>query len=316
MLEKSMESSTKSMESSTSYVLAVDIGNSQTVLAVYPGPRSSAHGSSRSEEEGRAASLEHSRPPSEGQPIVSWRIATSSSRTVDETVALLHSLFSLRHLDPARVRAVAIGSVVPPVEPAFAAACRELFTEASAPLMVRAEHVLRAGVRIDYPHPNEIGIDRLLNSVAVLHRFGAPAVVVDFGTAITFDVVAGKGREGAFVGGVIAPGLVSGVEALFHKTARLPKVELSAPPGPIGRSTVEAIQAGIVLGAAAQVEGIVARIARALGLNHAARLRVIATGGLASLVAAHTGVIDTVEPFLTLEGLYLVHLVNQATGGQ
>lgn len=314
------------MTDTDKYLLTFDIGNSQTVIAAYPHPRphpvlAGETGPALTptatapaqpfglESPGTLQPLPPLSPlPPPSPPLASWRLATDYTRTVDEIVALLHTLLTLRHLDPEHVLGVAIGSVVPPVSPTFVEAGRQLFPAAAAPLLANAEHALKAGVKIDYPNPGEIGVDRLLNCVAVLHRFHAPAVVVDFGTATTFDVIS---ADGAFVGGAIAPGVVTNLEALALKTARLPKVELAAPPSAIGKSTGQAIQSGLVLGAAAQVEGMVARIARALGL--AERPLVIATGGLAQLIAPNTHAIDEVEPFLTLDGLRLLYVFNHAS---
>ncbi|MBE3577666.1 MAG: type III pantothenate kinase [Limnochordales bacterium] len=283
------------MASTDKYLLTFDIGNSQTVIAAYPYPTDGV---------AAGADRESSLPPPSA-PLASWRLATSYTRTVDELIVLLHSLLTLRQISPAQVLGVAIASVVPPVLPAFVEACRKLFPAASAPLVAKAEQAQKAGVKIDYPSPGEIGADRLLNCVAVLHRFRVPAIVVDFGTATTFDVIS---TDGAFVGGAIAPGVVTNLEALAQKTARLPKVELAAPPDVIGKSTSQAIQSGLIFGAAAQVEGMVARITRALGLT--TRPLVIATGGLAALIAPHTSAIDRIEPFLTLDGLRLLYVFN------
>lgn len=288
------------MVGSEKYLLTFDIGNSQTVIAAYPYPA-------------QAIVPGTDRPPllpPPTAPLASWRLATNHTRTVDEIIALLHSFLTLRHINPEHILGVAIGSVVPPVLPAFVEACRQFFPAASDPLVARVEHAQKAGVKIDYPTPSEIGADRLLNCVAVVHRFHVPAIVVDFGTATTFDVIS---ADGAFVGGAIAPGVATTLEALALKTARLPKVELAAPPGVIGKSTSEAIQSGLVLGAAAQVEGMVARITRALGLT--TRPLVIATGGLATLIAPHTPAIDRVEPSLTLDGLRLLYVFNSRNSG-
>jgi type III pantothenate kinase len=309
------------MADSNRYLLTFDIGNSQTVIAAYPhsvlawetGQALAQAATAPTQPVGPQApdSLPPLPPlPPQSAPLASWRLATNYARTVDETVALLHSLLTLRHIDPEHVAGVAIGSVVPPVLPTFVEACRQLFPAASAPLVADADHALKAGVKIDYPASGEIGVDRLLNCIAVLHRFRVPSIVVDFGTATTFDVIS---AEGAFVGGAIAPGVVTNLEALALKTARLPKVELAAPPGVIGKSTAQAIQSGLVFGAAAQVEGMVARITRALEL--AERPLVIATGGLAGLIAPHTPTIDEVEPFLTLDGLRLLYVFNNHDHG-
>jgi type III pantothenate kinase len=236
----------------------------------------------------------------QGRWIAHWRAATSRSRQPDEHAMLLRSLFEHAELRWSDLTAVALSSVVPPVTPVFVELCRRYFR--LEPLIV--SHRLKTGVRVRIDYPAELGADRILNALAAKTLHGTPAIVVDFGTATTFDAVS---REGDYVGGAIAPGLGIAAEALYSRTAKLPRIELSAPPAAIGRNTVHAMQSGLVLGYIGLVEGLVARIRAELG----AGARVIATGGMAHILAEHTAVIQAVDAMLTLEGLRLIHELNR-----
>ena len=248
-------------------LLAVDAGNTQTVFGLY--------------QDGSLA--EH------------WRVATEAQRTGDELGALVG-----RFIDLATVDGVCLSSTVPPLIREY-----EIFAErwAKAPLLVMAPGV-RTGIGIRYDDPREVGPDRIANAVAARERYGAPCIVVDFGTSTNFDIVS---PEGEYVGGVLAPGIEISMEALFQRAARLVKVDFAEPPSVIGKTTATALQSGLVYGFAGQVDGIVEAIRGELGVE----AQVVATGGLADLIAPHSKTIETIDPLLTLEGLRIVWELNQ-----
>ena len=249
-------------------LLAVDVGNTQTVLGLY--------------QDGGLA--EH------------WRVATDRSRTGDELAVLLGGL-----LDPDAVDGICLSTTVPTIVREWE---RLADRWAHAALLVVGPGV-RTGIPIRYDDPREVGPDRIVNAVAVRERYGAPAIVVDFGTSTNFDVVS---ADGEYVGGVLAPGIEISMEALFARAARLVNVDFAAPESVIGKTTVGGLQSGLVYGFAGQVDGIVARIREELRAPDAT---VVATGGLAELIAPHSAVIERVDPFLTLEGLRLVWELNR-----
>ena len=230
----------------------------------------------------------------------SWRIRTIHEKMPDEYGMLLDELFRHRGHRPDQVTGVVIASVVPPLTPVFVQACRDYLGQ--SPLVVDAG--VRTGVRIRYDNPREVGADRVVDAAAVRSLYGTPACVVDFGTATTFDAIS---AEGDYLGGAIAPGIGIAAQALFERTAKLPRVELTRPPSVIGRNTPHSMQAGLLYGYVGLVEGMVARFREELGPE----MKVIATGGLASLIAAETDVIDVVDPWLTLAGLRLIWDLNQ-----
>jgi type III pantothenate kinase len=244
-------------------LLAVDVGNTQTVFGLYEG-----------EELGER-----------------WRIATETQRTGDELGALLADFFDLKV-----VEGIALSSTVPSLIREY-----ELVAErwAKAPLLTIGPGV-KTGIAIQHDAPNEIGPDRIVNAVAAKERYGAPAIVVDFGTSTNFDVVSPAGE---YVGGVLAPGIETSMDALFERAARLVKVDFVEPPAVIGKSTATALQSGVVYGFAGQVDGIVEAIRGELGAPDATA---IGTGGLVDLIAPHSKTISKVDPFLTLEGLRIV----------
>jgi len=248
-------------------LLAVDVGNTQTVLGLYP----------------------------DGELADHWRLATERSTTADELGVVLSGLLDLDSVD-----GICLASTVPVLVREW-----ELLASkwAGAPLLVVGPGV-KTGIPIRYDDPREVGADRIVNAVAAKARYGAPVVVVDFGTSTNFDVVS---PEGEYVGGVIAPGIEISMEALFARAARLVKVDYSAPASVIGKTTVGGLQSGLVYGFAGQVDGIVGRIRDELGVD----APVVATGGLADLVSPHSRTVERVDPFLTLEGLRLVWELNR-----
>jgi type III pantothenate kinase len=254
-------------------LLAIDVGNTQTVLGLYDGERL----------------LEH------------WRTRSVHSQTADELAALVQGLLELRGRRLADVGASVLSSTVPQLG---------LELEAMARLHLGHEPVVvgpgvRSGLPLMVDNPHEVGPDRVVNCVAAVALLGAPCIVVDFGTAITFDAVS---AEGAFVGGAIAPGVEVAMEALHGRAARLLAVELRAPARAIGRNTVANMQSGAVFGCAGMVDALVGRFRDELGAPEAAA---VATGGHAGLIAPHCRTVARVEPWLTLEGLRLVWLQNR-----
>ena len=249
-------------------LLAVDVGNTQTVLGLYEGDRIADH----------------------------WRLATERTRTGDELGVLLGGLLDLDTVD-----GICLASTVPTLVREWE---RVATRWVDAPLLSVGPGV-KTGIQIRYDDPREVGPDRIVNSVAAKERYGAPVIVVDFGTSTNFDVVS---PEGEYVGGVLAPGIEVSMDALFARAARLVKVDFTAPASVIGKTTVAGLQSGLVYGFAGQVDGIVQRIRAELGCPDAPA---VATGGLAELIAPHTATIVRVDPFLTLEGLRLVWELNR-----
>ena len=258
-------------------LLAIDVGNTNTVLGVFDGEEV----------------IEH------------WRIATVPDRTADEIAVVLRGLLtqSLVIKDPADggdITGIALCSTVPSVLHEMREMCQRYFREIPA---VIVEPGVRTGLPIRMDNPKEVGSDRIMNSLAAVHLFGGPAIVVDFGTSTNFDAVSARGE---FVGGALAPGIEISVDALSRRAAQLLKVELTRPPRVVGKNTVEALQSGIVYGFAGQVEGIARRMARELAPDDPDAVTIIATGGLAPLVINEVSIIDAHEPWLTLIGLRLV----------
>lgn len=251
-------------------LLAIDVGNTQTVIGVYEGK-----------------SLRHQ-----------WRVATNKRHTSDELLVKLSPLLASEDLDKRDVSGVALASVVPQLTDAWCTVTRKII-DAYA-VVCSAE---TAGALFDagtYPSPHEIGADRIADCVAARALYGAPCVVVDFGTATNMEVI---DRDGAFVGGVIAPGVDTSAQALFSHATKLGAIELAKPPAAIGRNTAQAIQVGIVFGEADRVDGLVRRIFDQLGYE----ATVVATGGLASRVASLSSTITLTNRQLTLEGLRLIY---------
>lgn len=232
---------------------------------------------------------------------LSWRARTVADKMPDEYAVLLRNFLSGDNLKFEDITGVIIGSVVPPLTGAFIELVRRYM--GFEPLVVSSK--TRTGVRIDIDQPEQAGADRIINAAAVIALYGGPAIVIDFGTATTFDVVS---ADGAYSGGAIAPGIAVAHDALVSRAARLHKVDLEPPPDAIGRNTIHAMQSGIFWGYVSLVEGLVARIKKSM---HAENIKVIATGGLAPLFNQHTDVIDTIASELTLDGLRVIYELNQ-----
>ncbi len=294
-------------------LLVVDVGNTQTVLGVYAGDalgdaaepspsEAGGTGEGRLALEGFKGSLAgwHRVPEGFERPLASWRLATCKHDTADDIRVKVMPLMRMAHIDVNAIDTAVLASVVPALTHEWAQA---MAGRGPAKVDVRvctAATAMEAGLfATDYPNPTEIGADRVADAVAARSLFGAPCVVVDFGTATNIEVI---GSDGRFLGGIIAPGVETGASALFSHATRLAATAMEAPPQVIGTSTDTAMQSGIVLGEAARVDGLVARIFEQIG----ARGPVVATGGLASLVAEHSGEITDVLPELTLEGLRLI----------
>ncbi|MDI3328277.1 MAG: type III pantothenate kinase [Alicyclobacillaceae bacterium] len=248
-------------------LLAMDVGNTNIVLGVYKGKELLYH----------------------------WRIATVRDRTEDELGMMVKSLFADCGVSPEDIDGVAISSVVPPLMLALDRMSRKYFHK--KPLIV--EPGIRTGLPIKMENPREVGADRIVNAVGAIELYGPPLIIVDFGTATTFDVI---NERGEYLGGPIAPGIAISVEALFQRAAKLPRIELVKPPSVLGRNTVTMMQSGVIYGFVGQVDGLVNRIREELPLPY----RVIATGGLADLVSSESRTIDEVNPYLTLQGLRII----------
>jgi len=253
-------------------LLAADVGNTEIVLGVFRGER-----------------LERT-----------WRLSTQPERTPDELALALSGFLAQGDMSfESQVTGVVVASVVPDVTAAFREMAARYFP--FPPVMVGPG--TKTGVPILTDNPREVGADRVVNTLAAFAQFGGPSIVVDFGTATNFDIVSAKGE---FMGGVIAPGMQASAASLFSRTARLTRVELTAPPSVIGKSSVEAIQSGLIFGTAGEVDAIVERVKGEIG-----QATVVATGGLAPVVIPHCRTIDHHEPWLTLQGLRIVFGRNQ-----
>lgn len=240
----------------------------------------------------------------DGALIANWRVHADNDKTADEYAVLFYDFFeqigSGFELDPKSYGAILV-SVVPPLTPTIQQLCRDRFN--LDPLIVNAS--LKTRMPIRYDNPRALGADRLVGAVAAEEKYGAPVIVIDFGTATTFNAV---NRAGEFAGGAIAPGLNIAADALYQSTAQLPRIDLAVPPNAIATNTVHSMQSGILFGYVGLVEGMVARLRDELGAPAA---RVIATGGRASLVSPHTHVIDVVDSELILHGLRLIYNMNK-----
>jgi type III pantothenate kinase len=227
-------------------------------------------------------------------------MTTSIHRTADEAAVLLLSIMKSRGLEVSDIKEVALCSVVPPLTVIFDNMIKRYFE--ITPLIVAAG--VKTGIRICMDNPKEVGADRIVDAVAAHHLYGGPLIIVDMGTATTFEIVS---KNGDYLGGAIAPGMLSSAEALFQRAAMLPRIELTSPNKVIGTNTIDAMKSGVVYGYVGLVESMVQRMQKELG----GKVKVIATGGFSSLIAKETGVIDEVNPDLTLIGLRLIYRMNR-----
>ncbi|MEJ7616969.1 MAG: type III pantothenate kinase [Pyrinomonadaceae bacterium] len=257
-------------------LLVIDVGNTNTSLGVFEGERLAAH----------------------------WRLTTARSRTVDEYGVHARNLFALGGVDFQAITAIAIASVVPPLNFTLKRMAEVYFN--LTPLFI--DHSVESGMPILYHPASDVGADRIVDAVAAIHKYGVPCIVVDFGTATTFDAIDAQGR---YLGGVITPGITISSDALFERAARLPRVEIKRPAAVIGSSTVGSIQSGLYYGYVGLVDGILRRMCAELGGGNG--VRVVATGGLAPLIATGSELIETVDETLTLDGLRLVYEFSQAS---
>lgn len=257
-------------------LLAIDVGNTNIVLGGYEGEQLRA----------------------------SWRAATDAARTADEYAVLLDGFFSHAGFTLHDVSAVALSSVVPALTVTFEELARKYFQV--APIIVGPG--IRTGIKILYENPREVGADRIVNAVATFHRYGGPAIVIDFGTATTLDALS---ADGEYLGGAIAPGITIASEALFQRAARLYRVELKRPKQVIGRNTGASIQSGLIFGYAGLIEGLIARFRQEMG-----PARVIATGGLAEVIVNEAPSVEIIDPQLTLDGLRLIYELNRPDGNR
>jgi type III pantothenate kinase len=252
-------------------LLVIDVGNTDTVLGVYDGD----------------------------ELVHDWRIRTNPDHTVDEYGILIYNLYNASRISSKAVQDIIISCVVPPMLNILEPLCRKYFN--IKPMIVGPG--IKTGMPIFYDNPKEVGADRIVNAVAAYTKYKRELIVVDFGTATTFDYVSSKGE---YMGGCISPGIMISTEALFQRTAKLPRVELSKPKNTIAKDTVSSMQAGIMYGYAGLVDGIVTRMKKETEGNPL----VVATGGLAAIIAQQTTTIDIVENSLTLEGLRIIYNIN------
>jgi len=264
-------------------LFVLDVGNTNTVLGVFARVAKARPGNDANE----LPRYEHL--------LANWRVATSRTSTVDEYGVLFRNLFSMAGLEATGIHGIVISSVVPPLDPVLRQVCERYFN--LRPLFI--EPGVKTGMPVHYDNPAEVGADRIVNAVAAFEKYGGPCVVVDFGTATTFDCVSAKGE---YLGGVICPGIGISADALFERTARLPRVEIRKPARVIGSNTVGSLQSGLYYGYLGLVDGILELLLSELGED----TRVLATGGLGPMIGMGSKYIKNVDDFLTLEGLRII----------
>lgn len=252
-------------------IFVLDVGNTNIVLGVYDGEE-----------------LKYN-----------WRVETNRQKTEDEFGMLIKQLFANEELTTKDIDGIIISSVVPPIMYALERMCKKYFS--LTPMIIGPG--IKTGLNIKYDNPKEVGADRIVNAVAAIEAYGSPLIIVDFGTATTYCYI---NEEKQYMGGAIAPGIGISTEALYNRASKLPRIEIVKPKDVIGKNTVSAMQSGILYGYVGQVEGIVNR----MKLQTKYSPTVIATGGLASLIAKESTVVDVVDPFLTLKGLKMIYMKN------
>lgn len=263
-------------------LFVLDVGNTNTVLGVF------------------AQSSQDQAGPNPGTPryerlVAHWRVATRQGSTIDEYGVLFRNLFSMADLEASAIQGIVVSSVVPPLDPVLRQVCERYFN--SKPLFI--EPGVKTGMPVQYDNPAEVGADRIVNAVAAFEKYGGPCVIVDFGTATTFDCVSVNGE---YLGGVICPGIGISADALFSRTARLPRVEIRKPARVIGTNTVGSLQSGLYYGYLGLVDGILELLLKELG----EKTKVLATGGLGPMIGTESSYIKHVDEFLTLEGLRII----------
>jgi type III pantothenate kinase len=264
-------------------LFVLDVGNTNTVLGVFAPPEKTDPG-------------DNANPAAHYQRLLAhWRVTTRQASTVDEYGVLFRNLFSMASLEASGIHGIVISSVVPPLDPVLRQVCERYFN--SKPLFI--EPGIKTGMPVQYDNPAEVGADRIVNAVAAFEKHGGPCVIVDFGTATTFDCVSAKGE---YMGGIICPGIGISADALFSRTARLPRVEIRQPARVIGTTTVGSLQSGLYYGYLGLVDGILELLLNELGKN----TKVLATGGLAPLIGKGSKFIEKVDDLLTLEGLRII----------